>query len=106
MRAEEVVLSLPDGRRIRTLINATPIHAEDGTVATVVVTMQDLAPLDEIERLRTEFLGLVSHQLRTPLAAIKGSVATVLDSLADSWIRPNCASSFASSTSRPIRCVA
>ena len=78
LRAEEVVLSVPDGRSVRTLINATPIHA-DGAVESVVVTMQDLAPLDEIERMRTEFLGLVSHELRTPLAAIKGSVATLLD---------------------------
>ena len=29
--------------------------------------MQDLAPLDELERLRTEFLGMVSHELRVPL---------------------------------------
>ena len=79
LRAEEVVLSVPDGHSVRTLINATPIHAADGAVESVVVTMQDLAPLDEIERQRTEFLGLVSHELRTPLAAIKGSVATVLD---------------------------
>ena len=79
VRAEEVVLSLPDGPSVRTLINATPIQAEDGVVASVVVTMQDLAPLDEIERMRTEFLSLVSHELRTPLAAIMGSVATVLD---------------------------
>ncbi len=79
VRAEEVVLSLPDGRSVRTLINVTPIHAEDGTVASVVVTMQDLAPLDEIERMRTEFLSLVAHELRTPLAAIMGSAGTVLD---------------------------
>ncbi|MDE0240308.1 MAG: response regulator [bacterium] len=77
VRAEEVVLSVPDGRSVRMLINATPIHAEDGTVASVVVAIQDLAPLDEIERQRAEFLGLVSHELRTPLAAIKGSVAAV-----------------------------
>ena len=79
VRAEEVALSVPDGRSVRTLINATPIPAEDGCVASVVVTMQDLAPLDEIERMRTEFLSLVGHELRTPLAAIMGSVGTVLD---------------------------
>ena len=79
VRAEEVVLSLPDGRCVKTLINATPIHAADGTVESVVVTMQDLAPLDEIERMRTEFLGLVSHELREPLVAIKGSAATLLE---------------------------
>ena len=78
MRAEEVVLSVPDGRSVRTLVNAAPVQGEDGAVASVVVTFQDLAPLDEVERLRTEFLGLVSHELREPLAAIKGSVTTLL----------------------------
>ena len=77
MRAEEVTLSVPDGRSIRALVNATPVPADGGGVRSVVVTVQDLAPLDEIERLRTEFLGMVSHELRTPLAAIKGSVAAV-----------------------------
>ena len=79
VRAEEVVLSVPDGRSVRTLINATPIRAEGDEIGSVVVTMQDLAPLDEIERMRTEFLGLVSHELREPLAAIKGSATTLLE---------------------------
>ena len=78
IRAEEIVVSLPDGRSITTLLDVTPIHAEDGTVVTVVVTMQDLEPLKELERLRAEFLGLVSHELRAPLTSIKGSAATVL----------------------------
>ncbi len=46
---------------------------DDEEVLDRVVTMQDLAPLDEFERTRTEFLGLVSHELRAPLLAIKGS---------------------------------
>ena len=52
------------------LVNATPIHGEDGEVASVVVAMQDLAPLEELDWLRTEFLNMVSHELRTPLAAV------------------------------------
>ena len=78
VRAEEIVLTTPDGRSITTLVNATPIHAEDGAVASVVVTMQDLAPLEELERQRAEFLGMVSHELRTPLTSIKGSTAALL----------------------------
>ena len=78
VRAEEVVLSVPDGRRITMLVNATPIHSPAGAVESMVVTMQDLAPLQQLDRLRTEFLGMVSHELRTPLAAIKGSTVTVL----------------------------
>ena len=77
VRAEEMVFSLPDGRSIETLVNATPIHA-DGTVASVVVTLQDLAQLRELERQRVEFLGMVSHELRAPLSSIKGSATTAL----------------------------
>ncbi len=79
MRAEEMLISVPDGRSVRALINATPIRADGDAIGSVVVTVQDLAPLDEIERLRTEFLGLVGHELREPLAAIKGSAATLLE---------------------------
>ena len=78
VRAEEIVLSVPDGRSVTTLLNATPIRSAEGEIERVVVTMQDLAPLEELDRLRAEFLGMVSHELRTPLAAIKGSTSTVL----------------------------
>ena len=83
VRSEEIVLSVPDGRSVRTLINVTPIRAEYGRGGSVVVTMQDLAPLDEIERMRAEFLELVSHELRGPLAAIKGSADTLLEDVSD-----------------------
>ena len=78
VRAEEIKLSVPDGRSITTLINSTPILGAEGAVESVVVTMQDLAPLQELEKMRAEFLGVVSHELRTPLISIKGSTATVL----------------------------
>ena len=76
--AEEIELSVPDGRSVRTLVNATPIRSDDGMVVSVVVTMQDLAPLEELERQRAEFLEMVSHELRAPLTSIKGSTTTVL----------------------------
>ncbi|MYI99805.1 MAG: response regulator [Gemmatimonadetes bacterium] len=79
VRAEEIVLSVPDGRTVTTLVNCTPIHSEEGAVVSVVVTMQDLAPLQELERLRAEFLGMVSHELRSPLTSIKGSASTLLE---------------------------
>ena len=79
VRSEEIALQAPDGRRVTTLIHATPILSEEGEVESVVVAMQDLTPLEELERLRAEFLGMVSHELRTPLAAIKGSADTLLE---------------------------
>ena len=77
VRAEEIVIGLPDGTSVTTLVNATPIHSEEGEIVSVVATIQDMTPLEELERLRSEFLGMVSHELRGPLTAIKGSAATV-----------------------------
>ena len=79
VRAEEIMLRVPGGRSVRILLNATPIHSEEGEPASFVVTLQDLTPLQEQERLRAEFLAMVSHELRTPLAAVKGSVTTLLE---------------------------
>ncbi len=78
VRAEEITIELPDGRSVTTLINATPIHSEQG-IESFVVTLQDMTPLQELERLRAEFLAMVSHELRTPLTSVKGSIATLLD---------------------------
>ena len=78
LRTEEMVLSGPNGRRVTILVNATPIRSASGEVESLVATVQDLEPLEEIERSRAEFLGMVSHELRAPLTSIKGSTATVL----------------------------
>ncbi len=80
-RTEEIVLRGPSGASMTTLMNATPICAPDGAVESVVITLQDMTPLEELERLRAEFLGMVSHELRAPLTSIKGSTATLLESL-------------------------
>ena len=79
VRAEEIVMAVPDGRSITVLINATPIHSGDGGVESVVVTLQDMTPLEALERLRAEFLGMVSHELRMPLTSIRGSATALLD---------------------------
>ena len=83
VRAEEIVISVPDGRSVSVLLNATAIRSEEGQVESVVVTLQDMTALEELDRLRAEFLGMVSHELRAPLTSIKGSAATVLGSSAD-----------------------
>ena len=83
VRAEEIVLSVPDGRSVTVLLNATPIRSEDGEVESFVVTLQDMTPLEDLERLRAEFLGMVSHELRTPLTSIRGSATTLQEAAED-----------------------
>ena len=81
IRAEEIVIQVPDGRRVSTIINATPIVSEEGGVTSMVVTLQDPAPLKELGLQRAEFLGQVSKELLAPLTSIKGSAAAVLEDL-------------------------
>ena len=77
--AEEIVYSVPDGRSMAALVNGAPIRAQDGDIISFVFTLQDMAPLKELERMRAEFLAMVSHELRTPLTSVKGSITTLLD---------------------------
>ena len=80
VRLEEIALRVPDGRSISALMNVTSLRSEDGEVESVVVTLQDMTPLEELDRLRTEFLKMVSHELRAPLTSIKGSTAILIES--------------------------
>ena len=85
VRLEEIVMTVPDGRSIKVLLNATPILTDEGEVEFFVVTLQDMTPLEELDRLRAEFLGMVSHELRTPLTSIMGSTTALLD---DAYLDP------------------
>ena len=83
VRAEEIVISIPDGRSVTTLLNATPIRSEQGELESFVVTLQDMTPLQDVERLRAEFLGMVSHELRAPLTSIMGFAAAMQEASPD-----------------------
>ena len=79
VRAEEMALLAPGGGSVSVLVNATPIRSDGGEVETYVVTLQDLTELEEVGRLRADFLAMASHELRGPLTSIKGSVVTLRD---------------------------
>ena len=80
VRAVEMVIHLPDGKAIPVLSSAVPIRSEDGEIVRVVATLQDMSPLEDLERMRADFLDVVVNELRGPVSSVKGAVATVLDS--------------------------
>ena len=73
VKAEEIVTHLPNGNSLTTLVNCAPLFSESGEIVSVMSVIQDMTPLEELERQRGEFLGLVSEELRVPLTTIKGS---------------------------------
>ncbi len=83
VRAEEIVMAVPGGRSVTVLLNATPILSEGGEVESVVVTIQDLTDVEEAERVRAEFLAMVSHELRMPLTSIRGAGTALLETAAE-----------------------
>ena len=83
VRAEEIALSVPGGQSVTALLNATPLRSAHGELESFVVTIQDMTYLAEQERARAEFMGMVSHELRSPLTSIRGSATTMLDAATD-----------------------
>ncbi len=78
VRAQQFVFHHADGEAITALVNATPILSKDGRILSAAAVIQDITPLEDLERMRSEFLSSVSQELRTPLTAIKGSTAMAL----------------------------
>lgn len=73
----ELMVRLPDARMVPVVASAAPLRADDGSIDAVVGIFQDVGPLKEAERLRDEFLSIVSHELRSPLTPIRGFAQVV-----------------------------
>ncbi len=57
---------------------ANPIKQTDKSDAEgIIITLQDITELRKLERMRTEFVANVSHELKTPLTSIKGFAETL-----------------------------
>lgn len=82
----------PDGTSIPVLVNAVALkvhelyaypaqvqeHLAEWAEPAAIVVHQDVTALKETERLKDEFIGIAAHELRTPLAVLKGFAQTLL----------------------------
>ena len=67
---EEYLIVRPDGHTVPVLGTAAPVPGPSGEPRGVVVSLQDLTTRHELDRLREEYVGLISHDLRGPLQVI------------------------------------
>ncbi len=66
-------------------ITTIPIK-QDNKNAGLLVNMHDITREKGIERIKTEFVSVAAHQLRTPLAGIKWTLQTILEEEQDAGI--------------------
>jgi two-component system phosphate regulon sensor histidine kinase PhoR len=71
------------GARDRTIrLRGTALRDVSGEGGAVIV-LNDVTDIQRLENVRRDFVANVSHELKTPVASIKGFVETLLDGAAD-----------------------
>lgn len=74
---EEITFYFPEERLLE--LNLVPIsQSGPGEFGGVLLVLQDVSAIRRLERMRSEFVANVSHELKTPIAAVKGFAETLL----------------------------
>lgn len=77
MEEEDLCLHGPDGERCLQMRGA-PLRDLGGREIGALMVFSDVTRLRRLESVRRDFVANVSHELKTPITAIKGSVETLL----------------------------
>jgi hypothetical protein len=72
---EEVILA--GNRRLK--VSLAPLSDEEGGFAGVVMSVRDVTLEGAVDRMKAEFVSTVSHELKTPLTSMKGSLDFLLE---------------------------
>ena len=59
-----------DGTERAYRLRATPMRDDDGAKLGAALVLEDVTHLRELDRLKTEFIGVASHELRTPVTSL------------------------------------
>lgn len=59
-------------------VNISPVVVDDGQIKYFVAVERDITKAREIDRMKTEFVSLTTHQLRTPLSSVRWLLDVVI----------------------------
>ncbi|NTW22570.1 PAS domain S-box protein [Candidatus Falkowbacteria bacterium] len=74
----EVVNQRRNGEKYVADLHISPVYDDDNEISVYIWIERDVTRLKEIDRAKTEFVSLASHQLRTPIASISLSAELLL----------------------------
>ena len=75
MISQEIRLDDPD---LVLMAQMAPVRDEQGTLLGAVTVLRDITKMKEIEKIKSQFVSMVAHELRSPLAAIEGWLEVVI----------------------------
>ncbi len=70
-------LEHPSGIPLAVGITYAPLVSTDGKLLNIIATVRDISHFREAEELKSTFISVISHELKTPVALIKGYVGTL-----------------------------
>jgi PAS domain S-box-containing protein len=70
-------LTLPQGGSLPVGITYAPLISPEGNLINIIALVRDISHFREAEELKSIFISVISHELKTPVALIKGYVSTL-----------------------------
>jgi signal transduction histidine kinase len=64
------------------MVNVSAIRDKDGQELGVVSTLRDITSLKELDQVKSQFVSMVTHELRAPLSAVEGYLSAYLSGAA------------------------
>jgi len=58
------------------------VYAESGEIMGTVTILQDISHLKELDKMKSDFVAMVAHELRSPLATVEQQLGVILTGLA------------------------
>ncbi|MGQ9492806.1 MAG: ATP-binding protein [Anaerolineae bacterium] len=66
-----------DGHRTSVSITYSPLYDSEGTLVNIIGNVHDVTRFREAEEMKAMFISVISHELKTPVALIKGYASTL-----------------------------